>query len=127
MSRQAFQAAGVPAAAGPYSSAVVHNGVVYLSGQGPYDAQGVLAGDGIESQTRQTLQNLSLVARAAGADLRQAVQVRVFLATMEDFAGMNAVYGEFFDEPYPARTTVRAGLPMPGMLVEIDATVALGD
>lgn len=125
MPRQAFQADGVPAAAGPYSSAVVHDGVVYLSGQGPYNAQGVLAGDDIESQTRQTLRNLSLVARAAGADLAKALQVRVFLATMEDFAGMNAVYGEFFDEPYPARTTVQTGLPLPGMLVEVDATVAL--
>lgn len=127
MSRQAIQSKDVPPAAGPYSSAVVYNGVAYLSGQGPHNAEGVLVGDDIESQTRQTLQNLSAVAEAAGTDLRQAIQVRVFLTTMESFAGMNAVYAEFFDEPYPARTTVQTGLPMSGMLVEIDAAVALED
>lgn len=125
MSRLAIQSKGVPPAAGPYSSAVVYNGVAYLSGQGPHNAEGVLVGDDIESQTRQTLQNLSVVAESAGTDLRQAIHVRVFLTTMENFAGMNAVYAEFFDEPYPARTTVQTGLPMAGMLVEIDATIAL--
>lgn len=127
MPRQAIQSKDVPPAAGPYSSAVVHNGVAYLSGQGPHNADGVLAGNDIESQTRQTLQNLSSVAQAAGTELRRAIQVRVFLTTMENFAGMNAVYAEFFTEPYPARTTVQTGLPLPGMLVEIDATVALSD
>ncbi len=125
MRRQAIQSEDVPPAAGPYSSAVVHNGVAYLSGQGPQDTNGVLAGIDIESQTRQTLRNLSSVANAAGTDLRRALQVRVFLTTMENFSGMNSVYAEFFNEPYPARTTVQTGLPMPGMLVEIDAIVAL--
>ena len=125
MPRQAIQFKGVPPAAGPYSSAVIHNGIAYLSGQGPHTAEGVLAGNDIESQTRQTLQNLSSVAEAAGTNLRQAIQIRVFLATMDDFSAMNSVYAEFFEEPYPARTTVQTGLPMPGMLVEIDATIAL--
>ena len=127
MPRQAIQAKGIPPAAGPYSSAVVYKGVAYLSGQGPHNSEGILAGNDIESQTRQTLQNLSAVAQASGTDLRRAVQVRVFLTTMENFAGMNAIYADFFDEPYPARTTVQTGLPMPGMLVEIDATIALED
>ena len=127
MPRQAIQSKDVPPAAGPYSSAVVHNGVAYLSGQGPHNVDGELAGSDIESQTRQTLQNLSSVAQAAGTELRRAIQVRVFLTTMENFAGMNAIYAEFFTEPYPARTTVQTGLPLPGMLVEIDATVALSD
>lgn len=125
MPRQAIQSENVPPALGPYSSAVAHNGVVYLSGQGPQNAEGVLPSNDIETQTRQTLKNLSSVAEAAGTELRQAIHVRVFLTTMDDFAGMNSVYAEFFDEPYPARTTVQTGLPMPGMLVEIDATVAL--
>ena len=127
MPRQAIQSKDVPPAAGPYSSAVVHNDVAYLSGQGPHNSEGALAGDDIESQTRQTLHNLSSVANAAGTNIRRAIQVRVFLTTMDNFAGMNAVYAEFFDEPYPARTTIQTGLPMPGMLVEIDATIALDD
>ena len=127
MPREAVQCPDVPPAAGPYSSAVVYNGVAFLSGQGPHDSSGRLAGADIASQTRQVLQNLAAVAQSAGTDLRLALQVRVFLASMEHFAGMNAVYAEFFDEPYPARTTVQTGLPLPGMLVEIDAAVALTD
>ena len=127
MPRESVQCPHVPPAAGPYSSAMVYNGVAFLSGQGPHDSSGRLAGDDIVSQTRQVFQNLAAVAESAGTDLRRAVQVRVFLTSMEHFAGMNEVYAEFFDEPYPARTTVQTGLPLPGMLVEIDAAVALTD
>ena len=127
MARQPIVSPDVPAAVGPYSSAVVHNGVVYLSGQGPFDVDGNLVGDDIASQTRQTLQNLETVAAAAGTRLRRALQVRVFLTDMANFAGMNAVYAEFFDEPYPARTTVGPNLPLSGMLVEMDAIVALAE
>lgn len=127
MPREAVQCPYVPPAAGPYSSAMVYNGIAFLSGQGPHDSSGRLVGADIASQTQQVLQNLAAVAESAGTDLRRAVQVRVFLSSMEHFAGMNKVYGEFFDAPYPARTTVQVGLPMPGMLVEIDAAVALTD
>ena len=125
MTRQAVISTDVPAAAGPYSSAIKHNGLAFLSGQGPYDKNGFLAGADIESQTRQTLDNLAAVALAAGCRLHNAVQVRVFLTTMENFEGMNEVYAEYFEAPYPARTTVETGLPRAEMLVEIDATVAI--
>ena len=127
MNRRAVSTDGVPAAAGPYSAGVVHHGLLFLSGQGPFEPNGSLAGTAIETQTRQTLANLDAVARAAGARLDNALRVGVFLADMDDFAGMNRVFADFFDEPYPARTTVRAGLPLAGMLVEIDAIVALDD
>lgn len=127
MHREAIQAKGVPPALGPYSSGVVCNNIAYLSGQGPLDAEGNIVSSEIGAQTRQTLQNLAMVANAAGADLKNALHVRVYLANMDDFAGMNAVYAEFFEAPYPARTTVQSGLPKAGMLVEIDAVVAIPD
>ena len=125
MTRQAVTATDVPPAAGPYSSAIKHNDLAFLSGQGPYDRNGALAGPDIRSQTRQTLDNLAAVALAAGCHLNNAVQVRVYLTTMENFEGMNDVYAEYFKAPYPARTTVETGLPRAEMLVEIDATVAM--
>ena len=125
MTRQAVIATDVPPAAGPYSSAIKHNELAFLSGQGPYDKNGALAGPDIQSQTGQTLDNLAAVALAAGCRLNNAVQVRVYLTTMENFDGMNEVYAEYFEAPYPARTTVETGLPRAEMLVEIDATVAI--
>jgi len=104
---------------------MISQGFAFLSGQGPHDAAGMLAGEDIASQTRQTLRNLEAVARASGATLRDAVRVGVYLTDMANFAEMNAVFAEFFEQPYPARTTVQTGLPKPGMLVEIDVIVAL--
>ena len=123
--RQAVESTKVPAASGPYSVAVISQGFAFLSGQGPYDERGVLVGEEIESQTRQTLQNLEVVAKASGASLREAVRVGVYLTDMANFTGMNAVFAEFFEQPYPARTTVQTGLPKPEMLVEIDVIVVL--
>lgn len=123
--RSAVATTDVPAASGPYSAAILSQGFAFLSGQGPYDSAGVLAGNGIEAQTRQTLLNLEAVARASGATLADAVKVGVYLTDMGNFAAMNTVFAEFFEQPFPARTTVRAGLPTPEMLVEIDAIVAL--
>ena len=127
MKRRAVSTDGIPAAAGPYSAGMVQDRLLFLSGQGPFEPDGTLAGTDIETQTRQTLANLDAVARAAGTRLGNALRVGVFLADMDDFAGMNRVFADFFDKPYPARTTVRAGLPLAGMLVEIDAIVALDD
>ncbi len=124
-SRHAVASSEVPEASGPYSAAIVSRGFAFLSGQGPYDAEGTLAGEDIASQTRQTLQNLETVARSSGATLREAVRVCVYLTDMANFTAMNAVFAEFFEQPYPARTTVQTGLPKPEMLVEIDAIVAL--
>ncbi len=124
-SRHAVASSEVPEASGPYSVAIASQGFAFLSGQGPYDAEGTLAGEDIASQTRQTLQNLEAVAQASGATLREAVRVCVYLTDMANFTAMNTVFTEFFKQPYPARTTVQTGLPKPEMLVEIDAIVAL--
>ena len=123
--RNAVATTEAPAASGPYSAAIVSQGFAFLSGQGPYDSAGVLAGEDIATQTRQTLWNLDVVARASGATLRDAVRVGVYLTDMGNFDEMNNVFAEFFEQPFPSRTTVKTGLPKPEMLVEIDAIVAV--
>ena len=124
-SRNAVASSEVPAASGPYSAAIMSRGFSFLSGQGPYDSAGVLSGEDIETQTRQTLRNLDAVARASGASLKDAVRIGVYLTDMVHFAAMNLVFEEFFEHPFPARTTVMTGLPKPEMLIEIDAIVAV--
>lgn len=114
-----------PKPVGPYSQSVRIGRLVHAAGQGADDpATGRLAGPDIESQTRQCLRNLEEVLAASGASLDDVLRVGVFLAHREDFEGMNAVYGPFFGDPPPARTTVYVGLP--GELrVEIDAVAVL--
>ena len=107
--RHAVASTEVPEASGPYSAAVVSQGFAFLSGQGPYDVNGELAGQDIASQTRQTLRNLEAVAQAGGSALREAVRVGVYLTDMANFDAMNAVFAEFFEQPFPARTTVQTG------------------
>ena len=125
MNRTSVSSDEIPPPAGPYSPAIVCGGFAFLSGQGPYRADGSLAGTCIESQTRQTLENLATVAEAAGGKIQDAVRIGVFLTDMENFQVMNSVLAELFTEPYPARTTVQTGLPQPEMLIEIEAVIAL--
>ncbi len=102
-----------PAALGPYSQAIAAGGFVYCAGQIPIDpATGEFVGTDIEAQTHQVLKNLVAVLAAAGSDLSKAVKTTVFLADMNDFQAMNAVYATYFAEPTPARSTVQvARLP----------------
>ncbi len=113
----------------PYSHGVIAAGrVLFISGQGPVDpATGAVVEGSIEEQTRLTLDNLAAIAALAGADLSRAVKVNVFLADVREFARFNAVYAERFPADRPARTTVQATLPLPGMKIEIEATLALDD
>jgi 2-iminobutanoate/2-iminopropanoate deaminase len=111
-----------PKAIGPYSQAIVADGVVYTAGQVALDPQsGALVGATIAEQTEQVLKNLSAVLAAAGSSLGQVVKTTVYLADMADFAAMNEVYARHFGGHRPARSTVQAaGLPK-GARVEIDA------
>ena len=110
-----------PGAIGPYSQAIVHDGIVYASGQVGISPDGTRA-QGIEAETRQTLDNLSAVLEAAGASLQSTVKVNVYLQDMGDFQAVNGVYAEYFGSHRPARACVEvAGLPK-GVLVEIDCT-----
>ncbi|HEX9294597.1 MAG TPA: Rid family detoxifying hydrolase [Polyangiaceae bacterium] len=114
---------GAPAPKGPYSQGRKGGGLVFVAGQGPFDATGKMLGSTIEEQTRATLENVKAIVEAAGATLADVVKVNVYLSDLAHFAAMNEVYASFFAEPYPARTTVQAGLL--GFLVEIDAIAAL--
>jgi 2-iminobutanoate/2-iminopropanoate deaminase len=115
-----------PAPVGPYSQAIQHAGVVYLSGQIPLDpATGKLVGDDIETQTERVLENLRAVLAAAGAGFEKLVRVSVFLIDMREFPRFNAVYARVLGDARPARSTVQvAALPL-GAKVEIDAIAAV--
>lgn len=125
MTKQEITTDLAPMPVASYSQAVKVETSLYLAGQGGFDANtGQLVGEDIRDQTRQTLQNLKYVIEAAGGTMNDIVTVRVYISEHAEFAGMNEVYGEFFEKPYPARTTVSAGLG-PGMKVEIDAIALL--
>ena len=113
-----------PKAIGPYSQAIkIKNGeMIFTAGQLGIDpASGNLVDGGITAQTRQALQNLQAILRAAGSDLDQVVKTTVFLQDFNDFAVMNGIYAEFFPQNPPARSTVQvARLPKDG-LIEIEA------
>ena len=120
MPRQSFTSDRAGPPVGPFSPAVRIDGALYLSGQvGQDPATGRLA-EGVAAQTEQAFRNLSAVLEAAGRTLDDVVRVGVYLADMGDFAAMNEVYARWFEQPYPARTTIGvAALPL-GAAVEID-------
>lgn len=115
-----------PGAVGPYSQAVKVGNTVWLSGQIPLDptSMEVVAGD-ISAQTRQVFANMTAVAEAAGGGLNNAVKINISLTDMNDFAAVNAVMVEFFDEPYPARACVQVAALPKGASVEVEAILAL--
>lgn len=115
-----------PKPIGPYSQAILAGKLVWASGQVGLDpGTGELVAGGVADQTRQALKNLAAVMAGAGTSLEHALKATVYLADMEDFAEMNAVYGEFFPSVPPARSTVAVkGLPR-GARVEIDLVVAI--
>ena len=110
-----------PAAIGPYAQAVEANGLVITSGQLPIDpATGAFAGEDIASQTRQSLTNIKNILAAAGASMNDVVKTTVMLKNIGDFAAMNAVYAEFFTEPFPARAAYQVAALPKDALVEIE-------
>jgi len=126
MTKETVSTDKAPGAIGPYSQAVKAGGMVFCSGQIPIDpATGAFVSDDVAGQTRQVLVNLSAVLDAAGSSLASVVKTTVFLADMEDFAAMNGVYAEFFNENKPARATVQAARLPKDARVEIEC-IALG-
>jgi 2-iminobutanoate/2-iminopropanoate deaminase len=124
--KRIFYSEKAPKAKGPYSQAIMHNGILYLSGQIPVDAvTGILVRSTIEEETEAVLKNIKLIVEEAGATLEDVLKTNCYLADMEDFARFNAVYEKFFSQSRPARSTIQAGkLPL-DVQVEIDAIVAL--
>jgi 2-iminobutanoate/2-iminopropanoate deaminase len=126
MQKNIVRTAEAPAAIGPYSQAVVvpvgGKRMIFCSGQIALDpATGTMIAGDVEAQTRQVLANLGAVLAAAGAGFAQIVKTTIFLQSMDDFATVNAVYGEHFMVEPPARATVEAAKLPKGALVEIDA------
>jgi 2-iminobutanoate/2-iminopropanoate deaminase len=119
---QQVQTGDAPQAIGPYSQAIIANGLVFTAGQIPLDpaTMQLVEGD-IAAQTERVMQNVAAVLRAAGAELSTVVKTTVFLRDMNDFAAMNEVYGRHFGEHKPARSTVQAARLPRDVAVEIEA------
>jgi len=127
MPKEVVRTTAAPQPIGPYSQGIMADGFLFVSGQGAIDpTSGRLAGSDIETQTRQTLSNLKNIVEASGLTLRDVVRVSIYLKDIRDFKKMNQIYQSFFSEIPPARTTVQAVLPMPEMLIEIDAVAHRG-
>ncbi|MCU0225593.1 MAG: RidA family protein [Acidobacteria bacterium] len=121
--RRVITAPGAPAAIGPYSHAVEADDTLWVSGQVGIDpATGQMVPGGIEAETRQALKNLEAVLKAAGYSARDVVQAQVFLADMNDFAAMNAIYAEVFKSEPPARATVQVARLPKDARIEIACT-----
>jgi 2-iminobutanoate/2-iminopropanoate deaminase len=119
--REIVATEAAPQAIGPYSQAISTGDFVFTSGQIPIDPKtGVFVEGGIAEQTEQVLRNLSEVLRAAGTSLEAVVKTTVYLADMDDFAAMNEVYGRYFSNEPPARSTVQAARLPRDARVEID-------
>ena len=121
----AIQTASAPAAIGSYSQAIKAGSMVFMSGQIPLNpATMELVDGGIEEQTHQVFKNLTAVAEAAGCGLQNAVKLTIYLIDLSDFAVVNNIMAEYFDQPYPARATIQVSALPKGSMVEIDAVLA---
>ncbi|MDB2562125.1 Rid family detoxifying hydrolase [Sulfurimonas sp.] len=110
-----------PSAIGPYSQAVVANGMVYTSGQIALTAEGIMLENDVVIQTKQVLQNLQAVLEEAGSSMSQVVKTTIFIDSMDDFSVINEIYEEAFGSHKPARATVAVKTLPKNALVEIDA------
>ena len=124
VSRQVFRSYKAPQPKGPYSQAIIHNGILYVSGQAPLDpATGSILRGTIGEEARATLNNLKTIIEEAGYTLEGVLKVNCYLSNLDDFDRFNNVYCRYFPELPPARTTIQAArLPM-DIKVEIDAIV----
>ena len=124
--REAIAAPDAPAAIGPYSPAVRAGNLLFISGQVPIDpATGAMVEGDIAAQTDRVMRNLAALLTATGAGFEHVVKTTVYLADMNEFAAMNAVYGRYVVDPPPARATVEVARLPRDVKVEIDAIAVL--
>lgn len=124
--KQVIHTDKAPAAIGPYSQAIQIGQLLFTSGQVPIDPEtGAIVEGGIQEQARQSLNNIKAILNAAGTNMGAVVKTTVFLQDMNDFAAMNEVFAQFFQEPYPARSAVQVGRLPKDALVEIEAIAQL--
>lgn len=126
MTRSIVATEKAPAAIGPYSQAVRAGNTVYFSGQIPLDpATGVLVDGDITAQTRRVFDNLTAVAQEAGGSLGQIVRVGIYVTDLANFAAVNVVMAEYFQQPYPARSTIEVSALPKAAQVEVDAVMVI--
>ena len=124
MFNQAIHSKNAPKAIGPYSPAIKLGDFVYLSGQIPLDANtGELVAGGIQEQTHQVFRNIVALLSEMELETRHIVKTTVFMTDLAEFNEMNEVYGTYFDEPYPARSTIQVVALPKGAKVEIECLV----
>ena len=121
---KSIQTDQAPAAIGPYSQAVSHGGLLFVSGQLGLDPVSGALAEGVEAQTRRALQNLVAILAAAGLAPKNVLKATVYVANMDDFALVNKLYAEVFAPPFPAREVVQAARLPKNALVEISAIAA---
>ena len=126
MTKKAIHTTDAPAAIGSYSQAIETNGLVFISGQIPLDpaTMNIVEGD-FETRARRVFDNLKAVAQAAGGDLNQIVKLTIYLTDLDNFAAVNSVMTEYFNEPYPARAALGVSSLPKGCDVEVEAVLAL--
>ena len=114
-----------PAAIGPYSQAQIVGSLVYTSGQIPVDPATGLIAEGMEAQAEQVFKNIANLLESAGSSISKVVKTTVFIKNMDDFAAINAVYGKYFTQPYPARSCVEVARLPKDVLIECEAIAEL--
>lgn len=119
--KKMIQSNKAPAAAGPYSQAIENQGMVFVSGQLPVRLEDGQLAEGIEAQARTSLDNVSEVLKAAGCTMEDVVKTTIFLSDIANFSTVNAIYAEYFKEPFPARSCFQVGALPKGALVEVEA------
>ena len=125
--RQAVSTPSAPQAIGPYSQAIKAGSLLFVSGQVPIDpATGAIVEGDIAVQTRRVFQNIGEILKAGGASFDHVVRTTVFLADMNDFAAMNAIYATYFAAPAPARATVQVSRLPKDARIEIDVIAVIG-
>jgi 2-iminobutanoate/2-iminopropanoate deaminase len=119
--RKPVQTDKAPKPIGPYSQAIIENGLVFVSGQGAINpGTGQIERGDARSETKRVFDNIKSILDAAGSSLGKVVKCNVYLRDINDFQAMNEVYATYFEPPYPARTTIQAGALPAGIAVEIE-------
>ncbi len=128
MKKKTFMTKKGPKSIGPYSTAVIHNGVVYVSGMGPIDpVTNKMTASSIEEQAHTMFNNVKIILEELGSSMNEAIKVTLYLKDINDFAKVNEIYKGYFGPDYPARTTIQAGkLPM-DFSMEVDVIAAYED
>lgn len=118
--KQAIYTPNAPEPIGPYSQAIIANGLIFVSGQIPIDTTGEVVASDISAQTKQVMRNISEILDKAGSSFEKVVKTTIYLKNIKDFSFVNDIYGTYFQELPPARTTIEVNRLPKDVLVEID-------